>query len=152
MPNQAEGLETHEAPTYEDPRRSILWAIFSAVTFGIFLTAIPEASAHGRAWSLFDARLALVAAAAIWAGSELRLVRLKRTNAALTVPGLLLVAGTLLYTVAADHGQLSNVSVAGSLFPVFTIGLGVALLGERLSRSQAIGVVAALAGFAHVAI
>jgi len=70
----------------------------------------------------------------------------------LTVPGLLLVAGTLLYTVAADHGQLSIVSVAGSLFPIFTIGLGVTLLGERLSRPQALGIAAALTGIALVAI
>jgi uncharacterized membrane protein len=152
MPAQAEGLETHEVPRYSDRRRSILWAAVSAVAFGVFLTALPEASPHGRAWSLFDARLALLAAIALWAGSELREVRLRAANIALTVPGLLLVAGTLLYTVAADHGQLSIVSVAGSLFPIFTIGLGVTLLGERLSRPQALGIAAALTGIALVAI
>jgi drug/metabolite transporter (DMT)-like permease len=152
LPPQAQGLETHRVPRYEDRAKSIWWAALSAIAFGVFLTALPEASPHGRAWSLFDARLALLAALAIWAGSELREVRFRPSAVALTAPGLLLVAGTLLYTVAADHGQLSIVSVAGSLFPVFTIGLGVALLGERLSTSQAVGVLAALSGIVLVAI
>ncbi len=43
-------------------------------------------------------------------------------------------------------------SVLGSLFPVVTVGLGVALLGERLSRVQAIGVAATLLGVALIAL
>ena len=65
--------------------------------------------------------------------------------ALLAIPGLLLVAGTLLYTVAADHGQLSIVSVLGSLFPVFTVGAGrdparrapLARAGDRASSRAA---------------
>ena len=34
----------------------------------------------------------------------------------------------------------------GSLFPVVTVGLAFALLGERLSRVQAAGAVAAMLG------
>lgn len=41
-------------------------------------------------------------------------------------------------------------SVLGSLFPVVTVGLGVALLGERMSRAQAIGVAAAITGAALI--
>jgi drug/metabolite transporter (DMT)-like permease len=70
----------------------------------------------------------------------------------LAIPGLLLVAGTVLYTVAADHGRLSIVSVLGSLFPVFTVALAAFLLGERLSRAQAAGVAAALGGIVLIAL
>ena len=80
------------------------------------------------------------------------LVRATRDLPLLAVPGLLLVGGTVLYTVAADHGQLSLVSVVGSLFPVFTVGLGVMLLGERLARLQALGVAAAMAGVVLIAL
>jgi drug/metabolite transporter (DMT)-like permease len=73
-------------------------------------------------------------------------------SALLAVPGVLLVIGTVMYTTAADHGQLSLVSVLGSLFPVVTVGLGVALLGERMSRAQALGVAAALTGIALIAL
>lgn len=140
-------------PRYSDPRASALWAAASAVAFGVFLTALPKASADGRAWALFDARIALVALLALWAGRRLAGIRLTTRDALLlAIPGLLLVGGTVLYTVAADHGQLSLVSVVGSLFPVFTVSLGVALLGERLSRAQAIGVAAALSGVVLIAL
>jgi drug/metabolite transporter (DMT)-like permease len=140
-----------EEVVYPDPRASVLWAIGSAVAFGVFLTALPKASAHGQPWALFDARLALVALLAVWAGRDLRAIRLQRSSAKLAVPGLLLVVGTLLYTAAADRGELSLVSVLGSLFPVVTVGLGVSLLRERLSRAQAVGVAAALSGIVLIA-
>jgi uncharacterized membrane protein len=149
---------TEGTVNYPNPRASVLWAIGSAVAFGVFLTALPKASAHGQPWALLDARLALVALLTVWAGRDLRELGLLRTSAPtmprlllLAVPGLLLVVGTLFYTAAADRGELSLVSVLGSLFPVVTVGLGVSLLRERLSRMQALGVAAALSGIVLIA-
>lgn len=141
-----------QTPRYPDPRASAIWAAGSAVAFGVFLTALPEASAHGQAWALFDARVGVVILVALWARRELRAIKISRTSALLTVPGLLLITGTLLYTTAAAHGQLSLVSVLGSLFPVVTVGLGVALLRERLSQTQIVGVAAALSGVVLIAL
>jgi drug/metabolite transporter (DMT)-like permease len=137
---------------HPDPRASVFWAAGSAVAFGVFLTALPAAAPDGRAWALLDARLALIAVLAVWAGRRLREVRISRESAPLAVPGLLLVAGTLLYTLAADHGQLSLVSVLGSLFPVVTVGLAATVVGERISRPQALGVAAAVAGVVLIAL
>jgi drug/metabolite transporter (DMT)-like permease len=136
---------------YPDPRASALWATGSALAFGIFLTALPSASDEGQAWALLDARLALVVLLLAWAGRRLVEVPLGRPSFLLSVPGLLLVLGTALYTAAAGEGQLSLVSVLGSLFPVVTVGLGVAVLGERLTRAQAVGVASALAGIVLIA-
>ena len=141
-----------EEIVYEDPRASLIWAAGSAVAFGVFLTALPQVSDHGRAWSLLDARVALVVLLLVWAGRRAAALRLGRASLILSVPGLLLVTGTLLYTLAADHGQLSIVSVLGSLFPVFTVGLAAIVLAERLSRAQAIGVTAALSGIVLIAL
>jgi drug/metabolite transporter (DMT)-like permease len=143
--------DAEEEVRYPDPRASVLWAIASAVAFGVFLTAIPAAAEGGRAWALFDSRLVLVALVGVWAGRRLAQVRIGPATAELAIPGLLLVAGTLLYTFAADHGQLSIVSVLGALFPLFTVGLSVALVDDRLSREQTWGVVAAFAGIALIA-
>jgi drug/metabolite transporter (DMT)-like permease len=143
---------TDEPRTYLDPRASAIWAAGSAVAFGVFLTALPKASAHGQAWALLDARLGLVIILLLWSGGELRAIRLTRGSILMTVPGLLLVTGTLLYTTATAHGELSVVSVLGSLFPIFTVGLGVTVLQERLSPTQAIGVLGALAGIVLVAL
>lgn len=137
--------------TYPDPRRSALWAAGSAVAFGTFLTALPAASESGRAWALFDARAALLIAMAVWAGRELGTLRLNRDTPLLTVPGLLLLTGTVLYLLAAARGQLSLVSVLNATAPIFTVGLGVVLLSERPSRAQTGGVVTALLGVVLIA-
>jgi drug/metabolite transporter (DMT)-like permease len=42
--------------------------------------------------------------------------------------------------------------VLGSLFPVVTVGLGVAVLQERLSQAQLAGVVAALTGIVLIGV
>jgi uncharacterized membrane protein len=140
-----------EAVRYPNPKASVVWAVGSAIAFGVFLTALPPAAESGRAWALLDARLVLVAIIAVWAGRRLAEVRPQHATLTLATPGLLLVVGTLLYTFALDHGQLSVVAVLGSLFPLFTVGLSVALLDDRLSREQAIGVVAAFTGIALIA-
>jgi drug/metabolite transporter (DMT)-like permease len=142
----------HHPARYPDPRAAALWAAASAVAFGVFLTALPKASAHGRAWALLDARVALVVLMAIWAGRELRTIRLTSASVLFAVPGVLLVGGTIMYTTAAAHGQLSLVSVLGSLFPIVTVGLGMGLLGERLSPVQALGAATALAGIVLIAL
>jgi drug/metabolite transporter (DMT)-like permease len=142
----------HHSERYPNPRAAALWAAASAVAFGVFLTALPKAAAHGRAWALLDARLVLVTLLAVWAGRELASIRVAPASVVLAVPGVLLVIGTIMYTTAAAHGQLSLVSVLGSLFPVVTVGLGVALLGERLSSVQALGVAAALTGIVLIAL
>ena len=137
---------------YPNPRASVAWAAASAIAFGVFLTALPKASAHGQAWAIFDARIALIVVLGLWAGRRLGSIRFGRRSPLLAVPGLLLVAGTVLYTTAADHGPLSVVSALGALFPVVTVGLGVGLLGERLSRAQAAGVASALAGIVLISV
>jgi drug/metabolite transporter (DMT)-like permease len=137
---------------YPDPRRGALWAAGSSVAFGVFLTALPAASAHGQAWALFDARVGVVILTGMWAGRRLQRMRLAPASALLTIPGLLLITGTLLYTTAAAHGELSLVSVLGSLFPVVTVGLGVAVLQEKLSQMQLVGVVAALGGIVLIGV
>jgi len=142
----------HHPARYPNPRASAAWAAASAVAFGVFLTALPKASTHGRAWALLDARLALVVVLALWAGRELQTIRLARASTLLAIPGVLLVVGTIMYTTAAAHGQLSLVSVLGSLFPIVTVGLGVGLLGERLSAPQALGAAAALTGIVLIAL
>lgn len=127
--------------------RAILVAGASAVGFGVFLAAMAPASEDGVAWAIVLSRASLLVALigfALVTRQELRTAAARLPL--LAVPGLLLFAGTLAYAVATREGDLSVVSVAGSLFPVVTVSLAVLLDGERLSRSQAAGVVATLAG------
>jgi len=141
----------HDAAAHQDARAAVVWASASALAFGVFLTALPKASAHGVAWALLDARLALVTVIFLWARRELPAIRPGRASALMAVPGVLLIAGTAMYTVAARGHHLALAAVLGSLFPVVTVGLGLALLGERMSPVQAAGAGAALAGVVLIA-
>ena len=46
---RAEPAGAQRASRYPDPRASVIWALGSAVAFGVFLTALPKASEDGRA-------------------------------------------------------------------------------------------------------
>ena len=59
---------------------------------------------------------------------------------------VLLFAGTLSYAAATREGDLTVVSVLGSLFTIVTVTLAVTLDDERLSRAAWAGVGAAVAG------
>ncbi len=130
-----------------DVRAGAAWAAFAALGFGVFLTAMAPASDGGIFWATSVSRVSLLVVLlglAYATGAELRVAATQLPKLAL--PGMLLFAGTVTYTAATIEGQLSVVSVLGTLFPVVTVGLAFAILGERLSRAQSAGVSAALAG------
>lgn len=60
--------------------------------------------------------------------------------------GLLETLSWIMLVVAAAHGLLSVVGVLVSLYPVVTVILARAVYAERLRGSQAVGVLAVLAG------
>lgn len=56
-----------------------------------------------------------------------------------TGPGLLGVAATLLYFLSTHHAPLGVVAVITSLYPAVTVGLAAAVLRERTTRLQNVG-------------
>jgi drug/metabolite transporter (DMT)-like permease len=70
---------------------------------------------------------------------------------ALLAIGVLDVLANSLFAVATNHGLLSLVAVAGSLYSAVTVLLARFILGERLATSQRVGVALALAGVAMIA-
>jgi drug/metabolite transporter (DMT)-like permease len=139
-------------PVDGDPRAAAAWALFAAAAFGTFLACVAPASEDGVFWAVMLSRAALLVvlvgvAVAISAPLRAPVARLPL----LAVPGVLLFAGTLAYSAATIEGELSVVSVLGSLFPLVTVGLAFAG-GERLSGVQAGGVTAALAGIVLISV
>lgn len=130
----------------------VVWSLLAAVGFATLLIALPEAADDGTWWALFDARVAVVALLAgglVVLGADARVP--VRAWPALSVPGLLLLVGTIAYAEAAARGQLSIVAVLASLATVVTAALS-AVAGERLSRVQLAGIAAATAGVALLAL
>ncbi|WP_372790332.1 EamA family transporter [Paraconexibacter sp.] len=140
------GADLHDEK-HSHRRAAVVLAALSAVCFGVFLAAIAPAAEDAAGWAVLLSRVSLVAVLATFVvrlGVFRELV--PRRMPVLAVPGLLLFAGTMAYAIATREGDLSVVSVLGSLFPVVTVGLAVGLDGERLRRPQAIGALATIAG------
>ena len=71
-----------------------------------------------------------------------------RQTTALVSAGVLESGGTTAYSVATRHGLLSEVAVIGSLYPLVTMILARAVLGERIPSVQRGGALLALGGVA----
>lgn len=131
-----------------DARAALRLAVTAAVGFGTFFVAVDEATSRATIpWVLLTVRtgeLALVGVAALLLRPPLP--RGAAALAPLALIGLLDVAANALYALSTTRGLLSVVSVVGSLYPVVTVLLARALLGERLSALQGAGVLATLGG------
>jgi drug/metabolite transporter (DMT)-like permease len=126
-------------------------ALLAAIGFGSYFVFIDVASDDGVAWAVLFSRgtatvLAVGAAVALRSG-------LPRGSAlpALIAIGLFDVSANGLLALALTKGLVSLVSVLSSLYPLVTVVLARAVLGERVARAQTIGIGAALAGVALIA-
>lgn len=141
-----------EVASGEDLRACVGFALVSAAGFGLLLILLPKASADGRWWALLDARAVIVLAVLGFAAVTGRSMRAPlRRLPQLAVPGVLLLTGTLLYTLATERGSLSVAAVLASLNPAVTVGLAVVVLSERLARVQAVGIACIILGVVAVA-
>ena len=132
-------------------RLSIGLALIAAVGFGSYFVLSDAAADDSIVWFLVLSRVipvpALIALAS-WRGMS---VPAPRTALLLAVGGTLDCGATGLYALANTKGALSIVAVVGSLYPVMTVVLARAVLGERIRPVQGVGVAAALAGVAMIA-
>jgi drug/metabolite transporter (DMT)-like permease len=133
-------------------RMSIMLALVAALGFGGFFVGMRASSHYDVLWALLLARVAGVTVLAVVAGvrwSELtgRIERFPLLAAA----GLLDLLANALYALATRHGLLSVVAVLSSLYPLVTVLLARAFLGERVARIQELGIAAAVAGVAMIA-
>lgn len=137
-----------------DNRRSILLALATAALFGLLLYLLDRASAAGGVGSaLLGSRLStglLVAAWLVWLRPELRRAS-PRATLVLLLGGTLSASANGVFALATQRGLLSLVSLLASLYPIVTVVLARAVLGERLTRLQLAGIAVAFAGVGLVA-
>jgi drug/metabolite transporter (DMT)-like permease len=137
-----------------DARRAVGLALVAAVGFGTLLTLLEPASREGVAWPLLAVRVgsvvtlgAIIAATRAPVGAAFDVRHLP----ALAIIGVFDTSANAMYAAATTLGLLSVVAVLGSLYPVTTVLLARALLGERVRMIQEVGVVAVLGGVALIA-
>lgn len=130
----------------------IALALVAAVGFGTFFVGLRESARADVLWALFAARFTSVAALlAIVAGLRVPGVFVSQRLVLLATIGMLDLLANGLFATATRHGLLSIVAVGGSLYPLATVLLARLVLGERVRRSQEVGIVAAIAGVAMIA-
>jgi drug/metabolite transporter (DMT)-like permease len=132
--------------------RGLALALAAAAGFGGYFVGAAQAAEGGVLWTLLLGRAAAMPVlAAVGAATGARLVPATRDAARLAAIGALDLSATGLYALATTKGELAIVSVLGALYPVTTVILARGVLGERPTRAQDLGVIAALAGVALIA-
>ena len=124
----------------------IALALMSGVAVGLFFLCLARTSENAGIWPLIAGRSVSVPLFVAMAAMSRNSVRLERGVAGTAIGcGTLDMLANALYLVATREGPLSLVATLASLYPASTVLLARVTLGERLSRSQALGVVCGLA-------
>jgi drug/metabolite transporter (DMT)-like permease len=127
-------------------------AALAALGFGTFFLGLDLSSGPQPAWTIVAARIGGVATLLVAAAFVRPSMRIESALVpSLVAIGFFDVLANSLFAVATNHGLLSLVAVAGSLYSAVTVLLARFVLGERLALSQQAGVVIALAGVALIA-
>lgn len=127
-------------------------AVLAGCGFGIFFILLHRAGASAVFWPLVAARIGSLALVLPIALGRRQLVR---PDWRLLVPALLSgaldVIGNAFFVLAGQAGRLDVAAILASLYPASTVMLAALLLGERVTRVQVVGIVAALAAIVLIA-
>lgn len=146
-----------EAPVPGMRRAALGYAVAAALAIGLALTLLQQgAQARG------DSALGMSLVAAVTTVGVLVAIGAVAGRGGFALPpiallpavigcGVLDVSANVLFAQASADERAAVVAVLGSLYPLATVLLARALLGERLSATQGAGVVAAMAGVAAIA-
>jgi drug/metabolite transporter (DMT)-like permease len=128
-------------------------ALIAGVLFGLFFVLLHHTHPGAELAPLVSARAAsvlLVGAAALAGRRSLRVPRGALPMVA--IAGIADMTANALYLIATQHGQLAITGVLASLYPASTVLLAQVVLRERLVRTQAVGVAAAVAAVVLIAL
>lgn len=147
--SQEEGKDSRLLARLSDLRFPLL----AGIGFGSFFILMDIAAREATLWPMLASRAGGVLIVAIYMLFRRDTWRLARgVWSVLVLNAFLDVGGTAFYVLASQAGRLDVAAVISSLFPGLTVILAALLLKERVSRSQAIGILLALAAIALLTI
>ncbi len=127
-------------------------ALVAALAFGLYFIGLDAAADGSVPWAVTLARTAagaLVLTAAL-AGRK-TVVPPRKLLPMIAAVGFFDTSANVCVAVASTHSSAGIVAVLSSIYPVVTIALAFALLGERLDRTRRLAGIVALGGAALVA-
>ena len=136
------------------PRATLALAVLAGGGFGALFVCLDRTTDGSGLWPFVPLRLVLIPIAfaialrsrAQWRGRpDAALLRL------ILVSGLLDMAANVLFLLANRRGLLAVVGVIAALYPVSTVVLALVRDGERVTRSQIVGLLVAAAAITLVA-
>ena len=138
-------------PGESGSRSGIELAIVAGVGIGLFnilAGELPDGQVFGPLVVIKVAAATVIVAAVVVGRRTWRMP--PRLVAIALAVGLFDMVGNACYVLAAQAGRLDVAATLSSLYPVTTILLAVAFLGERVTRSHAVGIAAAIAAIALI--
>jgi drug/metabolite transporter (DMT)-like permease len=149
-------LVSREPPTDPDAAAGsaagLLDGILAGAGFGVLFAAlgqVPEGSGYWPVMAAQVVSLVAVVVAALLLGQDPRPHQAEEWWG--LVAGLLATVAVVGFLLARHEGLLSVAAVLTSLYPAFTVLLATLLLGERLHRSQTVGLALCAVSVACVA-
>ena len=115
---------------------SVALALVAALGFGTFALGLRSSARADVLWALVAARCGCLLPLLALLAARARAMPRAAALGPVVFIGLLDVSANGLYALATRHGLLSVVAVASSLYPLVTVTLARALLGERVRVSQ----------------
>lgn len=128
------------------PRAGLPYGLLAGLGFGLLFVALDRAGTRSGAWPLIPGQFisVLLIVPFVMRGLRQR-AALARGPVLLTLgAGILSGTANLLFLAATGHGELAIVAVLSALYPAITVLLARAVLTERWSRSQVLGLAAAV--------
>jgi drug/metabolite transporter (DMT)-like permease len=127
-------------------------ALVAALGFGAFFVGLDAGADQSAPWAVVAARSASVTLAVVVAlAASKPLWAPRRLLPALLAVGIFDTGANVLVAFAVTKGAAGVVAVLSALYPLATVALARAVLGERLDATRRAGGLVALAGAALVA-
>jgi drug/metabolite transporter (DMT)-like permease len=132
-------------------RTALGLALLAALGLGGFVVLVDAPADVSIPWTLAVSRAAAMPFVALVILRTRPAFPAARLGLGIAVVGCIDLLATVLLSSAQTKGDLSVVSVLGGMYPVVTVLLAAAVLGERVRTPQLVGIVCALGGVGAVA-
>jgi drug/metabolite transporter (DMT)-like permease len=136
------------------PGAGVPYGLLAGLGFGLLFIALDRAGTRSGAWPLIPGQLLSVLLILPFALTGLRQGGTPARKSVLLTLGAGTLSGmaNLLFLDATGHGELAIIAVLSALYPAITVLLARAVLAERWSPSQMVGLGAAIVAVVLVSV